>query len=78
MLVEIGPDNIDYFSYVKNGLKIEKGENEDVKEVIEARVIRLSPEVEYESWFSIDNEEYEVKPIKITILPKFINVFCTT
>lgn len=30
-----------------------------------------------EMYFSIDNEPYEVRPVKITLLPKSINVFCS-
>lgn len=76
LTVEIGPDSINYFDFVKNGVKIEKGETKDVEEVIEARLVKLNPQKDNDSWFSIDNEEYEVKPIKITLLPKLVNVFC--
>lgn len=75
--IEIGPKNVKYIEYVKNGFKIEKGEKEEIEEVLEARIIKLNPEnVIDTTWFSIDSEEYEVKPIKITLLPKLIKVFC--
>lgn len=62
--------------FIKNGIKIEKGEKEDIKEVVEARLVKLNPQnVTDNSWFSIDNEEYEVKPVKITVLPKLLNMF---
>lgn len=76
--IEIGPKYINYIDFVKNGLKIEKGEKEDVEEVVEARIVKLNPQnITDNSWFSIDSEEYEVKPIKITLLPNYINVFWT-
>lgn len=77
LIVEIGPNNINYIDYVKNGMKIEKGEKADVEEIVEARMIKLYPQnLTDRSWFSIDSEEYEVKPIKITLLPKLVNIFC--
>ncbi|XP_050501063.1 acylglycerol kinase, mitochondrial [Diabrotica virgifera virgifera] len=76
LVVEIGPDNIEYLDFVKNGFKLEKGEKKDVREFIEARTVNINPEIKaQEAWFSIDNENYEVKPIKVTLLPKIINMF---
>ncbi len=31
--------------------------------------------VDNEKWYSIDNDNYEVKPIRVTILPEAIKVF---
>lgn len=76
IIVEIGPENVSYLDFIKNGIKIEKGKK-DIQEIVEARVINLNPQnVKEDYWFSIDNEEYEVKPIKITLLPKMLNIFC--
>ncbi|CAH0561464.1 unnamed protein product [Brassicogethes aeneus] len=79
--IKIGPENPEYIDFVRQGWLYEKGETKEVKEVIEAKTIQINPEVvskeEKEYWFSIDNENYEVKPIKITLLPKVINMFCT-
>ncbi|KAJ8937290.1 hypothetical protein NQ318_020340 [Aromia moschata] len=75
--IQIGPDRIDYLDFVRNGWKSENGETRDVKEVIEARTVEVKPEIKQkEAWFSIDNENYEVKPVRITLLPKAINMFC--
>lgn len=53
----------------------------------EARTVELRPVIDKqdaeqeagadkkEEFYSIDNEDYEVKPIKITLLPAFVNVF---
>nr|XP_023013717.1 acylglycerol kinase, mitochondrial [Leptinotarsa decemlineata] len=77
LVMEIGPEKVQYLDFLKNGFKLEKGEKKDVSEVIEAKTVNINPKVqEKEVWFSIDNEEYEVKPVKITLLPKIINVFC--
>lgn len=77
LVVEIGPKNIRYIDFIKNGMRVETGSKRNVEEIFEARVIKLNPQKEENSWFSIDNEEYEVKPIKITLLPKLLNIFCT-
>ncbi|CAH1098643.1 unnamed protein product [Psylliodes chrysocephalus] len=77
LVVEIGPDHVDYLDFVKNGFKLEKGEKKDIKEVIEAKSININPENDrQDTWFSIDNEDFEVRPIKITLLPRIINIFC--
>jgi len=78
--LKIGPDHIDYIDFVKQGWKSEQGETRDVQESIEARVIEINPESQgkRELWFSIDNENYEVKPIRVTLLPKIIKMFCKT
>lgn len=78
--LNIGPDAPEYLSFVKQGWGHENGKGRIIQEVIEAKTIEINPEVvsndDDEKWFSIDNENYEVKPIKITLLPKVINMFC--
>lgn len=50
--------------------------NLQFKEVIEARTVDLKPEMNRENlWFSIDNEEYEVKPIRVTLLPNILKMY---
>ncbi|XP_050298150.1 acylglycerol kinase, mitochondrial [Anthonomus grandis grandis] len=73
----IGPDSVDYLEFVKQGWKSEKGENREVKESIEARTIEINPEKKTDKvlWFSIDNEDYEVKPIRVTLLPKILKIY---
>lgn len=48
-----------------------------MKESIEARIIEINPgnKSEKEEWFSIDNEDYEVKPIRVTLLPKILKMY---
>ncbi|ERL95569.1 acylglycerol kinase, mitochondrial [Dendroctonus ponderosae] len=75
--LRIGPQNVDYMDFVKQGWKSELGESREVKEAIEARTIEINPKKgSEEAWFSIDNENYEVKPIRVTLLPKVLNMFC--
>lgn len=33
--------------------------------------------VDAEKWYSIDNDNYEVKPIRVTLLPQLIRVFAS-
>ncbi|KAJ8911340.1 hypothetical protein NQ315_014184 [Exocentrus adspersus] len=74
--VRIGPEELSYIDFVKNGWMSEQGKSRDVKEVYEARTIEIKPEQKTQSWFSIDNEYYEAKPIKVTLLPEAVNMFC--
>mgnify|MGYP005985931231 CR=1 FL=1 len=78
LLVNIGPESVDYFGFVRDGWRSENGESRNVKEVIVARSVEIQPKAgKNEEWLSIDNENYELKPIKVTLLPKLIKVFCT-
>ncbi|XP_066261514.1 acylglycerol kinase, mitochondrial [Euwallacea similis] len=74
----IGPEKVEYFDFIRQGWKTERGENREFKESIEARTLEIHPQIrlEKESWFSIDSEEYEVKPVKITLLPNLLKMYC--
>lgn len=78
--LNLGPDSIDYLDFVKQGWDSENGKNRNMAEVIEAKRIEIKPAVvssdENEKWFSIDKEDFEVKPVRITLLPKAIKMFC--
>lgn len=78
--LQLGPEKVDYLNFVQQGWDSEKGRQREVKEVIEARQIEIKPSVtsqeENEVWFSIDREDYEVKPVRITLVPKIIKMFC--
>lgn len=80
LMVKVGPKNINYLDFVKEGWRSENGKERSVEDVIEARSIEIIPKIpnkSEESWLSIDNENFELKPIRVTLLPKLINVFCT-
>ncbi|KAL1506042.1 hypothetical protein ABEB36_005477 [Hypothenemus hampei] len=73
----IGPKKVDYFDFVREGWKSEQGESRSVSELIEARTIEIHPILKKKDvWFSIDNEDFEMKPVRITLLPKMLTVYC--
>lgn len=51
-----------------------------ISEKIEAKQLEIRPEIknteENEENLSIDNEDYEVRPIRVTVLPNAVKVFC--
>ncbi|XP_055708178.1 acylglycerol kinase, mitochondrial [Phlebotomus papatasi] len=70
------------FSYILKSWKRLRGIEVDStagKEPIEARTVQILPGNEdnppKDKYYAIDNEEYDVKPIKITLLPRAINMF---
>lgn len=60
-------DESDQFEQVPTNQDQEKPEQEKSK----------SEKTEQEKFFYIDHEAYEVKPIRITLLPKFVNFYST-
>lgn len=82
LTLDVGPDSINYFDFVRQGWNIENGGKRNITETIEAKRIEIKPassgntEDETEKWFSIDKEHFEVKPVRITLLPKAIRMFC--
>ncbi|KAK5644225.1 hypothetical protein RI129_008070 [Pyrocoelia pectoralis] len=78
LTLNLGPNSLDYFDFVSEGWKSERGQNRNVEESISAKEIEIKPDEldETERWFSIDNEEFEVKPVKITLLPKSVLIYC--
>ncbi|GLV39922.1 Multi-substrate lipid kinase [Carabus blaptoides fortunei] len=74
----LGPSSLSYFDFVSQGWQFEKGESRKIEENIKLKQIEILPKVDEnkELWFSIDQEDYEVKPVKITLLPKKLKVFC--
>ncbi|XP_018331823.1 acylglycerol kinase, mitochondrial isoform X1 [Agrilus planipennis] len=76
----LGPKTVDYTNFVSQGWKSEKGFGRNYSEVIEAKQIEIIPKSNQqhgkEFWYSIDKEDYEVKPIKITLMPRALRMFC--
>ncbi|XP_076274247.1 acylglycerol kinase-like protein Mulk isoform X1 [Rhynchophorus ferrugineus] len=74
----IGPPDVDYIEFVKQGWNYERNGSREIKENIEARTIEIDPKNinGKQAWFSIDNEAYEAKPIKVTLLPKLLKMYC--
>ncbi|KAF5294877.1 hypothetical protein FQR65_LT10675 [Abscondita terminalis] len=76
LTVNLGPNSVDYFNFVTEGWRTEVGRERSVVEVIQAKQIEVVPNEEKKvQWFSIDSEEFEVKPVKITLLPKAALMF---
>ncbi|KAK0170948.1 hypothetical protein PV328_008724 [Microctonus aethiopoides] len=81
MKLFIGPESISYTDYVAEGWKREKGERKLIQKTLDVKDIELLPNTTNESnakqhYFSIDNEEFEMKPIKIKLLPNAVKIFC--
>ncbi|KAK4887777.1 hypothetical protein RN001_004048 [Aquatica leii] len=76
LTVNLGPSSVDYFNFVSEGWRTEVGHDRNVSEVIQAKQIEVVPNEDKKiQWFSIDSEEFEVKPVKITLLPKAVSMF---
>ncbi|KAL0267064.1 UNVERIFIED_CONTAM: hypothetical protein PYX00_009432 [Menopon gallinae] len=73
----IGADNLGKFAFVREGWSRLWGIDSKPVETVNMRQIQLmkyGPKKE-DDWLSIDNEDFEVRPIKISILPETINLF---
>ena len=77
LILEVGPRDVKYLDFVGQGWQSEQGETRRVVDTLEARQLEIRPaRGEKERWFSIDKEDFEVKPIIVTLLPKFIQMYC--
>lgn len=77
LILEVGPRDIKYLDFVGQGWQSEQGEAKQVANTFEARQLEIRPvKGKTEQWFSIDKEDFEVKPIIVTLLPKFIQMYC--
>ncbi|XP_022909206.2 acylglycerol kinase, mitochondrial [Onthophagus taurus] len=78
LIVRYGPSTVNYFDFVTQGWKNEHGQDRTVTNKILARQIEIEPELveNKELFFSIDKEAFEVKPVRVTLLPKYIQMFC--
>ncbi|XP_047506920.1 acylglycerol kinase, mitochondrial [Pieris napi] len=74
--VELGRNKYSYTEFVSEGWRRIKGDSK-IEEVIQARTILLQPQsTKPDEVFEIDKEEFDVKPMKVTILPNMIKLFC--
>ncbi|XP_063536702.1 acylglycerol kinase, mitochondrial isoform X2 [Cydia strobilella] len=72
----LGKSSYSYAEFVSEGWDRLKNKPED-KEVISARTVELLPQDPgKEVTIEIDKEEFELKPVKVTILPKVVKLFC--
>ncbi|XP_076239270.1 acylglycerol kinase-like protein Mulk [Calliopsis andreniformis] len=77
--LKAGPKDVGYFSYVMEGWKQENDERNPLYEqLLQAKDIELTPnEVGKENTLYIDNEEYELKAVKIKLLSRAVKVYCS-
>ncbi|XP_048507133.1 acylglycerol kinase, mitochondrial isoform X2 [Athalia rosae] len=79
--LHLGPANISYLDFVKEGWRRANGNKKSVERTIDAKEIELRPhesviKEEQTKMFSIDNEDFEVKSIRVKLLPKSVTMFC--
>ncbi|XP_013187149.1 acylglycerol kinase, mitochondrial [Amyelois transitella] len=75
--VMLGKNGYTYTEFVAEGWNRLKNMRKNTF-VIPARTVELLPlESEKEVMIEIDREEFEVKPVKVTLLPKIIKLFCS-
>lgn len=77
--VNVGPESVGYFNFVREGWKFQRGGEKQTRERLQARQVKLIPlnvDDEKRKWFSIDSEDYEAKSVQITLFPNVIRMFC--
>ncbi|KAI4492322.1 hypothetical protein M0802_009832 [Mischocyttarus mexicanus] len=75
--VQLGPKDIDYMSFVSEGWKRINGNRTLINSSFEAKDIVLYPEKTDERVFYIDNEEFDLTPVRMKLLPNCIKMFCS-
>ncbi|XP_049834639.1 acylglycerol kinase, mitochondrial [Schistocerca gregaria] len=84
MKVKVGPPNVGYFSFLTEGWSSEQGNDRTIQNELSVREININPlkvvdmPEGKDQMLSIDNEDYEVRPVHVTLLPKIVSVFCKT
>ncbi|XP_072939244.1 acylglycerol kinase, mitochondrial-like [Epargyreus clarus] len=72
----VGKGGYSYIEFVSEGWRRLKS-NTELPDVIEARTVEMHPKEQgSDALMEIDKEEFEIKPMKITLLPKMIKLFC--
>lgn len=77
--VDLGPQDVSYTDFIKDGWQRVKGKATDsIVDTFSAQQLEIHPKMvksEKEKCLSIDNEEYEVRPVRITLVPKSVRMF---
>uniref|UniRef100_A0A1B6E9W4 Acylglycerol kinase, mitochondrial n=1 Tax=Clastoptera arizonana TaxID=38151 RepID=A0A1B6E9W4_9HEMI len=75
--LHLGPSNLSFVEFLKEGWSRVKGKKAQIIEKLDAQVVEIMPNENQESekFLSIDNEEYEVRPIRITLLSRVVQLF---
>ncbi|XP_043269650.1 acylglycerol kinase, mitochondrial [Venturia canescens] len=81
--LQLGPETISYTDFIAEGWRRVRGDNKPtLNEALRAKQIELIPNKaenfgDKEQMFSIDNDEFELKPLKIRLLSKAVTIFCS-
>lgn len=79
--VELGPKSVNYTDFVSEGWRRISGKKQEPEQILNAKDIEIHPEKD-ESFedksrmFYIDNEEFELKAVKIRLLSRSVKMFC--
>lgn len=77
--IDVGPEDISYTDFVKEGWQRIQGKlTGSTVDTFSAQQLEIHPKTvktEQEKCLSIDNEEYEVRPVRITLVPKSVRMF---
>lgn len=87
LLLYISPNDLSRGQFIKHGMELERrpvGEirtgSHDIQ--IAAREFKLTPVAQdsnsKQEWFFIDSEKYEAMPIHVQLMPRKINLFCSS
>lgn len=75
--VQLAPKNVDYLTFVSEGWRRVNGNRTLIDHSFEAKDIELYPEQKDERVFFIDNEEFELTPVRMKLLSQCIKIFCS-
>lgn len=74
--VGLGKNKYSYTEFVSEGWRRLNG-NSETPEAVKARTVEIQPlENRSDVVIAIDQEEFDVKPVKVTVLPKMVKFFC--
>lgn len=74
--IGLGKSQYSYVEFVSEGWKRVK-HSDLTPEVVKARTVEIQPlDSNPDVVLSIDQEEFEVKPVKVTLLPNMVKFFC--
>lgn len=77
--IQLGSDNPTSFEFLSDSIIQVRTNTFKSNKIIEARTIEIIPKNVYseenEVFFSIDNEAYEVKPVKVSLIPKAVSIY---
>lgn len=77
--LQLGSENPTSFSFISDSFSYINTNTFKAEKVIEVRTIEILPKNVHTDtngvFFSIDNESYEVKPVKISLVPEAVSVY---